>query len=32
MDAVGFRFEVIYKDVHLLEVRVTGWNGSFGGE
>lgn len=28
---VGFQFEVIYKDAHLLEVRISAWNGSFGG-
>jgi hypothetical protein len=28
---IGFRFEVIYKDSDLLEVRVAGWNGAFGG-
>jgi hypothetical protein len=28
---IGFRFEVIYKDVHLLEVRISAWNGTFGG-
>jgi hypothetical protein len=28
---IGFRFEVIYKDSDLLEVRVSAWNGAFGG-
>jgi hypothetical protein len=28
---LGIRFEVIYKDVHLVEVRISAWNGSFGG-
>jgi hypothetical protein len=28
---VGFRFEIVYKDVHLVEVRISAWNGSFGG-
>src|SRR5713101_5881662 len=28
---VGFQFEVMYKDVHLVEVRISAWNGSFGG-
>jgi hypothetical protein len=28
---LGIRFEVIYKDVHLIEVRISGWNGAFGG-
>lgn len=28
---IGFRFEVIYRDNDLLEVRVTAWNGAFGG-
>ena len=28
---VGFQFEVIYEDAHLLEVRISAWNGAFGG-
>ena len=28
---VGFQFEIIYKDAHLLEVRISAWNGAFGG-
>ncbi len=28
---IGFRFEVIYKDSYLLEVRLSAWNGAFGG-
>jgi hypothetical protein len=28
---IGFRFEVIYKDSDLLEVRISAWNGAFGG-
>jgi hypothetical protein len=28
---IGFQFEVIYKDVHLVEVRISAWSGSFGG-
>jgi hypothetical protein len=28
---LGFRFEVIYKDIHLLEVRISAWNGAFSG-
>jgi hypothetical protein len=28
---VGFQFEIIYKDAHLLEVRISAWNGVFGG-
>ena len=28
---LGIRFEIIYKDVHLIEVRISGWNGAFGG-
>jgi len=31
MDKVGLQFEIIYKDVHLLEIRISAWNGSFGG-
>jgi hypothetical protein len=31
MNDVGFQFEVIYKDDHLLEVRISAWNGTFGG-
>jgi len=31
MNDVGFQFEIIYKDVHLLEIRISAWNGSFGG-
>jgi hypothetical protein len=28
---VGFFFEVVYKAEDLLEVRISGWNGAFGG-
>src|ERR1700685_3357886 len=28
---LGIRFEVVYKDVHLVEVRISAWNGTFGG-
>jgi hypothetical protein len=28
---IGFQFEVIYKDIDLLKVRLSAWNGSFGG-
>jgi hypothetical protein len=28
---VGFKFEDIYRDADVLEVRVSGWNGAFGG-
>lgn len=28
---VGFRLEVIYADVDIIEIRVSAWNGSFGG-
>ena len=28
---IGFRLEVIYKDNDLLELRVSAWNGAFGG-
>jgi len=28
---IGFQFEVIYKDSDLLQVRVSAWNGAFGG-
>lgn len=28
---VGFQFEIIYKDIHLLEIRISAWNGRFGG-
>jgi hypothetical protein len=31
MDHIGFRFQIIYKDGHLLEARISAWNGSFGG-
>jgi hypothetical protein len=31
MNDPGFQFQVIHKDVHLLEVRISAWNGSFGG-
>ena len=31
MESVGFRFEIIYKDEHLLKVCISAWNGSFGG-
>ena len=31
MNDVGFQFEIIYKDVHLLEIRISAWNGTFGG-
>ncbi|SRR6266404_3481346 len=31
MNDVGFQFEIVYKDVHLLEIRISAWNGSFGG-
>jgi hypothetical protein len=31
MDHIGFRFQIIYKDEHLLKVRISAWNGSFGG-
>jgi len=30
-DDLVIRFEVIYKDVHLVEVRISAWNGTFGG-
>lgn len=28
---IGFQFEVIYKGSDLLQVRVSSWNGAFGG-
>ena len=28
---VGFRLEVIYADVDIIELRVSAWNGAFGG-
>jgi hypothetical protein len=28
---IGFRFEVIYKAEDLIEVRISAWNGVFGG-
>ena len=28
----GFQFEVIYDDNDVLEVRVSAWNGEFGGK
>lgn len=31
MRDVGFRFEIVYSDAHLLEMRVSAWNGAFGG-
>ena len=31
MDRAGLQFKIIYKDVHLLEVQISAWNGSFGG-
>jgi hypothetical protein len=31
MDDIGFQFEIVYEDVHLLEIRISAWNGSFGG-
>jgi hypothetical protein len=31
MTDIGFQFEIIYKDVHLLKIRISAWNGSFGG-
>jgi hypothetical protein len=31
LDYVGFRFQITYKDEHLLKVRISAWNGSFGG-
>jgi hypothetical protein len=31
MTDAGFQFEIIYKDVHLLQIRISAWNGSFGG-
>lgn len=31
MNYLGFRFEIIYKDVHLLQIRISAWNGYFGG-
>jgi len=31
VNEVGFQFEIIYKDVHLLEIRIFAWNGRFGG-
>jgi len=30
-DDLGIRFEVIYKDVHLVKVRISAWNGTFSG-
>lgn len=29
--SIGLCFEAIYKDDHLLEVRISVWNGAFGG-
>ena len=31
MNDIGFQLEIIYEDVHLLEIRVSAWNGRFGG-
>jgi hypothetical protein len=31
MMEAGFKFEEIYRDGDVLEVRVSGWNGAFGG-
>lgn len=28
---IGFQFEVIYKDTDLLQIRISAWNGIFGG-
>jgi len=28
---IGFQFEVIYNDVDLVQIRVSAWNGAFGG-
>lgn len=28
---IGFQFEVIYKDSDLLQIRISAWNGAFGG-
>ncbi|HET6843355.1 MAG TPA: hypothetical protein VFK06_17005 [Candidatus Angelobacter sp.] len=28
---VGFQFEIIYRDAHLLEIRISAWNRAFGG-
>lgn len=28
---VGFKFEYVNRDTHVLQVRVSGWNGAFGG-
>jgi hypothetical protein len=28
----GFQFQVLYRDDHLIKVRVSVWNGGFGGE
>jgi hypothetical protein len=27
----GFSFEVKWRDADLLEIRISGWNGAFGG-
>jgi hypothetical protein len=29
---IGFELKIIYKDAHLLKVRISAWNGKFGGE
>ena len=31
MNEVGFVFKVLYRDVHLLKIRVSAWNHIFGG-
>lgn len=31
MQDLGFHFQIIYKDVHLMQLRISAWNGSFGG-
>jgi hypothetical protein len=28
---LGFRFRLVYRDEHLLKVRISAWNGAFGG-
>jgi len=28
---IGFRFEVKWSDADLLDIRISGWNGAFGG-
>ncbi len=28
---IGFQFEILYRDNDLVKVRVSAWNGAFGG-